>query len=402
MGLVLRNRPRDFRKGEVTGVAPFTGFLLLSSAYPLPGGRGAGSNLLSHGEYLRVGGLFRGHLFFLWPYRGGSRILHMKKVAAFILLVFAITIPCQSQTTVSEATFKLALPAHPGQLQWSADGFKVVESSAKPSGREIGIRGKDGPGRVTFLGFLFLLNEPAPLTSSKCRDGALAAMKKVNPTIRTLANSEIVNSGKLTIEVVSYSAKDGQGKTIYSTRAFTATDDICGDLEFYSDAPISIEDPELEKVFASFQLDTNYLPQFNNVFLYAQILYQHGAYKAAAPIFEQALSKLGDGKDQETMRRVTTDQAGMAYGMSGDIPKARAIFEAAMAKDPDYPLYYYNLGCADAEEGKLADARNHLKEAFARKANVIHGETMPDTTKDDSFLPYRRNKDFWAFIENLR
>jgi Tfp pilus assembly protein PilF len=110
---------------------------------------------------------------------------------------------------------------------------------------------------------------------------------------------------------------------------------------------------------------------------------------------------LRDGKDQETMRRVTTDQAGMAYGISGDIRRARAIFEAAIVKDPNYPLYYYNLACADAEEGKLADARSHLQQAFARKANVSQSETMPDPTKDDSFLPYQGNKDFWAFIESL-
>jgi tetratricopeptide (TPR) repeat protein len=92
----------------------------------------------------------------------------------------------------------------------------------------------------------------------------------------------------------------------------------------------------------------------------------------------------------------------MAYGMSGDIAKSRALFEAAIVEDPDYPLYYYNLACADAEEKKLSDAQAHLQQAFARKANVIPGETMPDPTKDDSFLPDRDNKEFWKFVEGLR
>ncbi len=92
----------------------------------------------------------------------------------------------------------------------------------------------------------------------------------------------------------------------------------------------------------------------------------------------------------------------MAYRMAGNIPKARALFEAAIAKDPEYPLYYYNLACADAEGKNLADARTHLRQAFARKANVIRGETMPDPSKDDSFLPYRDNKEFWTFVESLR
>ena len=92
----------------------------------------------------------------------------------------------------------------------------------------------------------------------------------------------------------------------------------------------------------------------------------------------------------------------MAYGMSGDITKAPSVFESAMAEDPDYPLNYYNLACADAEENNLTDAQTDLQQAFARKANVISGEAMPDPTKDDSFLPYRDNKEFWAFLQSLQ
>jgi Tfp pilus assembly protein PilF len=133
-------------------------------------------------------------------------------------------------------------------------------------------------------------------------------------------------------------------------------------------------------------------------------------YKAAAPIFEVALAKLKENpdmaarmlKDTKTAKRVVTDQAGMAYGMSGDITKAPSVFESAMAEDPDYPLNYYNLACADAEENNLTDAQTDLQQAFARKANVISGEAMPDPTKDDSFLPYRDNKEFWAFLQSLQ
>ena len=42
-------------------------------------------------------------------------------------------------------------------------------------------------------------------------------------------------------------------------------------------------------------------------------------------------------------RRVTTDQASMAYGIAGDIKSSGEINESAIAHDPDYPLYYYTL-----------------------------------------------------------
>jgi tetratricopeptide (TPR) repeat protein len=102
------------------------------------------------------------------------------------------------------------------------------------------------------------------------------------------------------------------------------------------------------------------------------------------------------------MKRVAIDEAGISYGISGDLAKSRAIFQKAIVEDPDYPLYYYNLACADAAEKNLIGARKHLQEAFARKANVIPGESMPDPTTDDSFLPYRDDKEFWTFLEGLR
>jgi hypothetical protein len=299
-----------------------------------------------------------------------------------------------------DTSFKISLPNHLGQLQWQADGYKIIETSAKSKGQEIGLRGKEGSGRVAFLGFLFLIPEEAPLSSAKCRDGALAEEKK-NSTLKVLATSQMEGSKDPPVALVTYSTKSRDGKKWYTVRGFVATGDICGDLDFYSETSISADDPDLQKILESYRLDPSYAPQFKDFFMYAQILYKHQMYKAAAPIFEQALAKLGDDNAQQTMRRVTTDQAGMSYGMSGDIPRARAIFEAASAKDPDYPMYYYNLACADAEEKDLPSARVHLQDAFARKANMISGENMPDPTKDDSFTPFKSDKDFWAFVEGL-
>jgi len=303
----------------------------------------------------------------------------------------------------SDADFRLALVNHAGQLSWSADGYKVVQSSAKPNGNEIGIRGKNGSG-ITFLGFLFLVPERAPLTSEKCRDGALDAEKKSNSSLKIQSSSEVSGSGNLPVSVVSYTAHGDGGKVVYMVRGFAATADICGDLEFYRDSPITAEDVELKKVFGSYALDAKYTPTLRDAMLYGQILYNAKMYKAAGPVFETALGRLKESHeaDQTTMKRVVTDQAGMAYGMSGDLLKARSIFEKAIVEDPEYPLYYYNLACAEAEEKDLAGTQKHLREAFDRKANVLAGEKMPDPATDDSFVPYRDNKAFWSFLEGLK
>jgi tetratricopeptide (TPR) repeat protein len=321
-----------------------------------------------------------------------------------LLTLFAIAcLSTASYAAGNDDAFKLALVDHPGQLSWSAQGFKIIESSAKPGGKEIGIRGQDQPGQQTFLGFLFLFPEKAPLTSAKCLDGVMGPEKQSNASLKIVGTEEINQPGSLPVSLVSYTAKGEGGKTLYTVRGFVANADICGELEIYSYAPLALQDSNLRRIFSSFRLDEKYTPQFSDLFLYAQILYQHHMYGPAAPVYEKALAKLNeDPGSPKTMKRVITDQAGMSYGMSGNVAKARAIFEKAVAADPDYPLYYYNLACADAEEKNLAGAKKHLQEAFDRKANVIPGERMPDPAQDDSFLPYRSNKEFWTFVEGLR
>jgi hypothetical protein len=51
---------------------------------------------------------------------------------------------------------------------------------------------KDEAGRLTFLGFLFLVPEQAPMNSAKCREGALEPEKKSNPSLKVLGLSENV------------------------------------------------------------------------------------------------------------------------------------------------------------------------------------------------------------------
>src|SRR5256885_321761 len=43
--------------------------------------------------------------------------------------------------------------------------------------------------------------------------------------------------------------------------------------------------------------------------------------------------------------RVLVDNLGMAYGITGDLDHAKETFTYGIAKDPDYPMFYYNMAC---------------------------------------------------------
>lgn len=208
-----------------------------------------------------------------------------------------------------------------------------------------------------------------------------------------------------TISVVAYSSGPAGAGGANAVRGFIAGQSLCGDIEIYSDETIRPQDPAIHTILASVSFDATYQPMFADAALHAEMLFRKGQPRSAGPLWEKALGMVpADGSPFPSAliaRRVARDQAGMSYGMSGNIAAARAIFEQGVKEDPDYPMFYYNLACADAEEKNIAAARTHLQQAFDRRTNVNPGEKMPNPTEDDSFTPFRSNKEFWAFLQKL-
>ena len=144
----------------------------------------------------------------------------MKRVNLPVLLATsAIAALAQS------SDYRLALPDHGGQLKWSINGFTIVQNSAKPNGREIGVRGRDASGQMTFLGFLFLAPESAPMTSGSCRDAAIAADKKADPTLTVGSTSAAPRTGGPPVALATYTTTNRDGSKRYTLRGFVATGD---------------------------------------------------------------------------------------------------------------------------------------------------------------------------------
>jgi hypothetical protein len=181
---------------------------------------------------------------------------------------------------------------------------------------------------------------------------------------------------------------------------FAGNSKVCAEIHIsaFGDEP-AVQDA-MRSALADFQPELDYQPNAIDYFRFASLLFKN-APALAAPYYKSSLEAMPSDARYLTARRVTTDQLVMSLGMSGDLKNSRAVAEKAIAADPDYPINYYNLACADAEQGNVADAQLHLQEAFDRRANVLNGEQMPDPSKDDSILKLKRNKEFWAFVQTL-
>lgn len=318
------------------------------------------------------------------------------KILLVILSLALAAVPSRAQLTPGKLSF--ALPVHPGNLSLDQGKFKITELSAKSNNGEFGIRAEDGD--LHFLGFMFLWPEKPNLTSQTCRDEMLNS--ESNNSLAADPDRMMMKSASGTdIALVLVIPKSGKESAV---RAFVASGDLCGDLLFSVNKPITSQQlpmQQIKDILSTLRFDPLAKPSFRDAFAYATVEWEKHQIKGAAMAYQAALSLADTSDDPKMWRRVTTDQLTMALGMSGDIKGSRAINQSAIAKDPAYPLYYYNLACADAEEGNAGGARTHLQEAFDRRKNTLKGEAMPDPATDDSFLKLKDNKEFWDFVKSL-
>jgi tetratricopeptide (TPR) repeat protein len=323
----------------------------------------------------------------------------MKKLICILLMTFSLA--CDAQITPGKLSF--ALPEHDGRLSLDQSNLKITEMSAKSNNREFGIRAEDGS--LHFLGFLFLWPEKPHLTAETCRDEML---KNDGPDALAAASgrSSMKSDSGADIAVVLLIPKSGKFST---TRAFVASGDMCADLAF-TDARSLLEQgatmkqmqENIRTFLRTIDFDPQAKPAFRDTFAYATVEWKHEQIAGATLAYKAALKLVDRSDDPTKWRRVTTDRLSMALGMAGDLKQSRVVNEDAIERDPNYPIYYYDLACADAEEGNASAARIHLQQAFARKMNTLPGETMPDPTSDDSILKLKSNQEFWSFVETLR
>ena len=135
---------------------------------------------------------------------------------------------------------------------------------------------------------------------------------------------------------------------------------------------------------------------------WGQSLFKQKKYADAVGPFEKARElETAGAKLTPEVHRVLIDQLVMAYGISGSLKKAHTLLDVAIRQDPDYPLNYYNLACAFAEEGDKARMLVNLSSAFQHKDHVLKGEHMPDPRSDDSFQRYVHDQDFLKLMREI-
>jgi hypothetical protein len=307
---------------------------------------------------------------------------------------------------------QMAIPGVEGILELDV-GPTTSETHVRPDGKEVQLRAFDRPDKLDITAFLQRVTFPA--SAEKCRDEWWPGTKK-GPFQRDNLQETVVKDGIARVEFIVPEFK-GIKVRQKNLHAYLGGGDLCAEIHL---SKLDFK-PEDQKLFEDFLPSVKLLldaspsenlsrnparPEDHDSSYYFQQgskFYLQQNYSQAARSYQRALDL---EKQKRTLSkdyfRVLVDNLGMSYGISGNLPQAKATFENGLTQDPEYPMFYYNLACTYGEMDKMNDALTQLRLAYKYKANVISGEALPDPLKDDSFRHFVGKEEFIKAVHDMQ
>ena len=287
----------------------------------------------------------------------------------------------------------------PQTEDWKPEMLTVYDDGRRPVAQFSNEANKVG------VSFLLFENRSGTPGAKGCREDAISPMvksggKKIterNEGDDKLADGTEVATTSYLLTMAPDQGSSGRQRSVF---AFAGNATVCAEMHISSVVDTPAQRSKMKGLLKAFKPNLTYQPIALDYFRVGQLLFK-SAPKLAAPYYRASLDAMPADAGYTTPRRMTTDQLAMSLGLSGDAKGSRAVAEKALSADPDYPINYYNLACADAEEGDAGGAKKHLQDAFDRRKNVIQGQSMPDPAIDDSIMKLKNDKAFWDFVLSL-
>jgi hypothetical protein len=326
-----------------------------------------------------------------------------------LILILGSSARARSQEAHPKESISVSFPGKNWEIRIDSPGFTVETEGPKSDGREYLLANNSKTGIV--LSVTLEESKEGP-DSTTCPD----FLRKRVDGLSELGVKDVKTSEINSMAVIEYLLPKPEGVPVRQKNFVlcTAKEDVYIDVHLSkaqfqpSDeslfldvlAQLHILDRDLSAASKpEGQTDTR---MSSDYFVEGSRYYVANDFKNAIGPYEKALSS---EKEQRQLTknywRVLVDNLGMAYGITGDLSHSEETFNYGISQDPDYPMFYYNLGCVAAERNDMDKAMDYLRKAFALKTNAIPGEGMPDPRRDDSFQRFMSNAQFRKLADSL-
>lgn len=331
----------------------------------------------------------------------------MKTAKSFALILLVLSAAVYARTPQDARDVRrVSIPGEKWAMEVRLPGFSVEQDEARDDGK--GHRIMASNEQSGYVVSIFLEPIPHGETAAQLRDWDASGQKKSPLKPTDFKSGEYKQAATL-----EYIIKEFQGNKV-NQKHFNAYVVHGG---FWAHVHLSkmLFEPGDEKLFYTIVDSLKFTegaasasatsgPGGDMAALLGQgtVYFMRGDYKKAVGPYSKAL-ELEKQKPQLSHDhwRVLVDNLTMAYGISGDLKSAKETAEYGLSKDPDYPLFHYLLANTYAGMGDLDNTILYLKQAFARRQNIIKGEQMPDPATDDSFKRFMNNEKFLAALKEI-
>ncbi|HEY2821507.1 MAG TPA: hypothetical protein VGJ06_10750 [Candidatus Acidoferrum sp.] len=310
------------------------------------------------------------------------------------------------------------LPARRWALEMQTPGFSVEKNVIQPDGRRYFLA-EDKANKIVASVYLEAMSG-AP-AAGECQRSLHAKEAQFSPMSKQ-GLKDVVYSERDGMDVLEYLLPEVQGAPIQQHNVFACLikDNVFVDIHL-SKAPYTSEDkPAFDELLASFRFvdkapapaaaaATAYaatsaaLNSALQMFRVGSYYYVSQKYKESIGPYQRALNlEKANPTLDKTSWYVLVDNLTVAYGLTGDLTNAENVVRYGISQDSNYPVFFYNLACLDAEKGDVAGAEANLTLANDRRANALPGETFDaDARTDDSFRKLMQQKAFRDFANKL-
>jgi tetratricopeptide (TPR) repeat protein len=299
------------------------------------------------------------------------------------------------------------LPAKPWALELDTAGFTTRANEVQPDGRRYFLAENT---KTRIVVSVFLEAAKAAVQPGECKHSLEEKLKRnsslASGSLKSVAYRE---SGEMQILEFTLPELDGAPTNQKNIFGCLSKDGVFVDIHISKVFFKAADQPLLDALLQSFhfvpwEATNTPVPAGNSLRLFqegSRYFIAHQYREAIAPYQKAFEIEKNTPTLDKNLWRVLIDNLSISYGIAGDLTSARDALTYGVSKDPDYPLFYYNLACVTAEKGDLPDTENYLKLAFERRGNLIPGETFPDARVDDSFQKLLLQKEFRQFLASL-
>jgi len=152
----------------------------------------------------------------------------------------------------------------------------------------------------------------------------------------------------------------------------------------------------LEEVRTSNGID----PVISLQFEFAMMYYTSENYDSAIVEYEKVLEREKELiKYNKYFWYIAYDNLSGSYIMAGQPDKAIEICERGLKRDKKYPMFYYTIARAYAEQGNGSLMLEYIRKAYKYKDRMLPGEVIPDPLEGESFQDILKIEEFRKELE---